>query len=306
MRLYSYSETILQGYLETNPSFSSLIISENTPKQLIIARLLIGSLKINNHYRDFEFYQLKDTLEHFYTSSSFFPLERMKNYISEELTVEDLANFYNNPSSRRNSKFYSRLLDEFSNYFYYSQKNNFTTAFIYIYRILEVISFAFPLIYAAQTDDFKDTFGYLKQYFKGNQGSNQGELGFFKSFVVKTFESNPIASTSVDFDFSTIHIQNSKMILFRKIKEICGDRILHPATQDFDKLSVNFTDMGSFIITIRNRFFHLFNRGDNNIESEEIFDADALCEILTERCIGWISLIYFEILKNSLLTIRNQ
>lgn len=266
---------------------------------------MIGSVEITNEIRNESFMQRTDFMSFFYESEGD-TLNRAKNYISQDIEIDDLLSYFSNSFFiNRNRKFYKRLLNEVSNFLYYSHKEHHTTAFIYIYRTLEIISFSFPLIYASQTEDFKHTYGFLKKYFDENKGDNNGELGFFKSFILNAFKDNPLKETSVDFDLSAISEEDQKRTIYIAIKSICGEKILHTNSIEFDQISINFTDISSFIITIRNRFFHLFNRGDRNLESDEIFDSELLFQILNEQCFAWIAIVYLEILKYSINRIQS-
>jgi hypothetical protein len=153
------------------------------------------------------------------------------------------------------------------------------------------------LIYASQTIDFKYTYGQLKEYFDTNTGKQKGELGFFKSAVKIIFETNPILETSIDIDFSTLN-PDIQRVFHKALTSIIDNQILHEDTRQFDKICINFSQVSSFIISLRNRFFHLFNRGDRNLESHEIVDSDLFFSYINEPVISWISTIYVEIIKS--------
>ena len=261
---------------------------------------MIGSAQIDHMTRGTSINLTIDYLSPFYPTIQTDPIKIILDYCGGALTPGDIHTFYSDTRNRiTNQDFYKKLVIEVSQFCTHQESGNFTAAFVYIYRILELISFPFPLMYASQTSDFKHTYSFLKNYFEENTGNKKGELGFYKSFLSQTFSANPLASTSVDFDLSVAPDTDLQKRLFNKIRQVCAGNILHSATSQYSQISVNFLEMSSFIITIRNRFFHQFNRGDTNFEESEIYDSDHVFSILNEKCFGFISTIYFEVLKNS-------
>lgn len=299
MDVFEYTEVVSADDKDTD--CDGLYIDDSDDiTQLIIARLMIGSAQIDHMTRAISITPSIDYLSDFYSSSENDPIKRILDYCGGTLTPEDIRDFYSTARNRMaNQKFYKKLLIEISQFCTHQTSENYTAAFVYIYRILELISFPFPLMYASQTNDFKHTYGFLKSYFDENKGNKKGELGFYKSFITQTFSSNPISSSSVDFDLSTIPDSDLQKKLFNKIKLICTGDILHSSTQNYDKIAVNFVEMPSFIINLRNRFFHQFNRGDTNFEESEIYDSEHVFSLFNRKCFGWICTVYFEILKNT-------
>lgn len=298
MNVFDYTE-IIQAATK-DPDCSGLYIDDGEIIPLLIARIMIGSVQIEHLTRGITINSNVDYLTYFYTSSEIDPIKKILDYCGGTLAPIDIANFYQIQNNRlANQKFYKKLLIEITQFCVHQIAGNYTAAFVYIYRILELISFPFPLLYASQTSDFKHTYGFLKSYFEENTGSKNGELGFYKSFLLQTFSSNPIANSSVDFDLSTVPDSDLQKNLFIKIRQVCSGNILHDSTRPHDMIAVNFIEMSSFIIIIRNRFFHQFNRGDTNFEDSEIYDSDHVFSLLNHMCFGWICTMYFEIIKNS-------
>ena len=298
MNVFEYTEIIPAA--DKDADCTGLYIDDSDIIPLIIARLMVGSAQIDHMTRAVQITPNTDYLSDFYSSTETDPIKKILDYCGATLAPSDISTFYSDVKNRvANQKFYNKLLIEVSQYCTHQNGGSYTAAFVYIYRILELISFPFPLMYASQTNDFKHTYGFLKSYFDENTGNKKGELGFYKSFLNLTFNSNPIASSSVDFDLSTVPDSDLQKSLFNKIKLVSTGNILHPSTQPYDKIAVNFIEMSSFIITIRNRFFHQFNRGDTNFEESEIYDSEHVFSLLNRKCFGWICTVYFEILKNS-------
>ena len=96
-----------------------------------------------------------------------------------------------------NSGFYTIVTVEFLQCFYYKKQHNGIASFMHIYRILERISYALPLIYAKSANDFSKTYESLKKFFS-NSDSHTGELSFFKKSLGYILDDIEI---TFDFDF---------------------------------------------------------------------------------------------------------
>lgn len=65
-------------------------------------------------------------------------------------------------ASAANSKFFSDLLRELVLCLGAKRQGRFTESFLYLYRILEYISVAFPMLYAASERDFRKSHAFLQ------------------------------------------------------------------------------------------------------------------------------------------------
>lgn len=292
---FEYLETIDPAYF--TPERNNLNLEANLTPKLALLRGMIGSIRIKHIISHTEFDQRIDYLDLEGKNADKDPLEKLKDYISEDITIEDLDKVFGNKSFLyQNKQFFERLTQEFNNYYYYESKGSHTTAFAYIYRILETISYAFPLIYATKTNDFKGTFNLLKDYISGSK--DKGELGFFKRFVKVVFEPDPAIKSSITIEIygETEEIQKK---FFDAILKACPDPDIYDAadTEEPRRLSIKFTDYSSFIINLRNRFFHLFNSGQPNLDSDDVLDADAFFSQMNKKSMYWISFLMIEILK---------
>jgi hypothetical protein len=277
----------------------SLSIAKNQTPKVLLIRGLIGSLKYRNTFTQKEFAQTIDYFDLQNSNSAKPAITRLREYISPDIDDELLGKIFQNKKFLyQNLQFFERLNNEFCNYYYYQSKESYTTAFAFIYRILETISYAFPLIYASKTDDFKGTYHFLKQCLTGDK--EKGELGFFKSFIAVVFDKDPLKDSSITIEINH-ESEEIQQYLFTAFKKACPDEnIFSPDTNEPDRLSVKFSEYSSFIICLRNRFFHLFNSGHPNLQSDDIMDADSFFELVNAKSIYWISLVVLEILKHNI------
>lgn len=283
-----------------NEHTSSLKITETQSPKVILLRSIIGSVRIKHNLTELEFEQTIDYVDLSNTRAETPPLERLASYLGNELTADDIGELFKNRKFLfQNQNFFDRLNKEFSNYYYYENKNSHTTAFAFLYRILETISYAFPLIYASKSEDYKGTYIFLKECLSGNK--DKGELGFFKSFIKVAFKDDPLLESSITIEIfaDTEEIQNT---FYKAIDKACPDKDIFSPDDTIEprSISVKFADYSSFIINLRNRFFHLFNSGQPNLQSDDILDADYFFNLVNKQTAYWLSILMFEILKHSI------
>lgn len=94
--------------------------------------------------------------------------------------------------------------------------------------------------------------------------------------------------------------------MFKEVKSVIESKIIHGDTVEPDKLSIKYLEMGSFIITLRNRFFHYLNGGAKNIDSSEIVDSDKLFSIVNPVSMYWLAMIFLGILTHGLNEHQNH
>lgn len=288
---FSFEELLTETGKRNLPEILS--IKNDSPEILIIIRILSGSVKLTHNYTNQDIvcrtnYFANDFKHYGQRWKKEFPL-----LISNSMTATDLGE-YINATKYTNKKFYKNILSEICQFTYASKKGSHTAAFIFIYRLLEKISFAFPLIYASKTQDFVNTFKQLKTLMSGD--TDKGELGFFKTFIQELYKDDPIAETSVDMNIVTSD-QIVQDQIFNQMKKVIQESIIHADTVEPSKLSIKYCDMGSFIITIRNRFFHNMNGGKKNIDSEMVIDSDLFFHSINASAMQWLSTVFLGILS---------
>ena len=109
------------------------------------------------------------------------------------LSINDL-DLYLTKFKNANFSLHNDLLFEFSLYFLSKQKTNYLSGFLHLYRILEFISYSFPLIHSSLSRGYFGTFKALQSYFT----KDGGELDFISNFIDKLFDGDPILGSSVD------------------------------------------------------------------------------------------------------------
>lgn len=288
---FSYSECLPATTLSRIPE-KLKINGSHDPEILLIIRLLSGAIKLKHKYSSTKISQTENYFLADFRGYARYWDRDFPELIDEDYNAEQLSHFVDSQRFS-NRSFYKNILSELSYFFYYQKKQTHSSAFIFLYRALEHISYALPLIYVSKTDDFKSTFDSLKRLMI----TNPGELGFFKKFIDTVYQNDSIRESSVDFDISlTTEIEQRNM--FNLLYGLCKPAIIADSTEDPRKLSIKYTEVGVFLITIRNRFFHYTN-GQENIESSNIADIDVLFSLINKKFLYWIATIILAVISHN-------
>ena len=193
--------------------------------------------------------------------------------------------------NRKNNKIFSVLLNELGLYFISKNENKFIEGFIHLYRMIEQVSLMFPLLYFKQSSDFKGVFEDLKELITNKEMTT---LKFFKNFQEQIFEDKAMLDNTMYFTFyvSNENKKNELKIIFDRI--ISSE--IQKASLDGNTISMPFRDIINFAITIRNRYFHLSIRGQDNIDAINLNINDFFSSI-NEYILNWIAVIYYEMFK---------
>lgn len=222
--------------------------------------------------------------------------------IEEGVNLSDYESFIIK-NKFKNRAFYKNFLSEMTGAIYNEELEKHTASFVHIYRAYEHLSYSFPMIYASKTDDFLGTYSNLRKWMTSTDSDrNAGELKFHKSYVAALFKELPEISSTID-----IHItakEEFKEYIFSSLTKKTlawqSERDFTPATVKPDKISVNFIDFHSFIINLRNRFFHYANSTTENITTEDIIDSDLLFSLVNKSAISYITRIFHETIKHQM------
>ncbi|WP_418122517.1 hypothetical protein [Variovorax sp. 160MFSha2.1] len=167
-----------------------------------------------------------------------------------------------------NRDFYRDILSEFLNYYIQAARGNNTSAFVFLYRILERISYSVPLLYTSTQSDFRGTFKDLKAILNADV---EGELGLFKKFLGKGKFIDPLKLQVVQ------KVSLSTAVGGAAYYDLTCNRFSNFSSKDpaIHQVEIKFSDIPEFLITIRNRFFHLrTGDGRENITANEMLDSD--------------------------------
>lgn len=289
---FSYFEvsTSLQAKLPDSLRFDKRIRDEG-----ILLRLLVGSVKVGDNLTGGSFQQ-----KHNYsTLPTQFPRlskQIFTNFLSPGYEISHIDEYLRNRHPA-NVKFYRELLNEFTCYFHNCNEGAYTLAFLNLYRILEHISYSFPLVFAGRAKDFKGTFNKLQSFFQGSKS----ELKFFDHFINDLFEDDDLNERLlINVTAPNNQIREKYFKVLKRICEETGEVTLHRYTE-FSEIEIDYRSFTHLVISLRNRYFHfLSGSGQNNISSSEIIDPDSFFKCLCMDFANWIAVIYFQMVKSEI------
>lgn len=261
--------------------------------ETILFRLLLGTLDISHKYENKKIPQRIN-----YSKLGTENVEKVKqeiisDYFSDITTDTRIIDSYF-MKNRSNTSFFEDLLSEISNYFYQKDKKAYLSAFVHLYRTLEHLSYAFPLLYVKHSNSYKGTFSSMQSFFSSD--AQASELKFVQELQKVLFTPNILKNGLTTFTIVGPD-DNIKNNIKAAIESLLNG--LQYSVNDFD-VSIYNKNLVTFIIRLRNRYFHfLLGSEKNNLDSKSIV-VDSLFESVNEQIINWIAFMYFEILKKGL------
>lgn len=281
----------------------NLFVSDNSPTIYKIYRLFTGQIKLSCEDTLRTCNVQDNVIAAYYASKSDSFIETLSDYVIDVDDVDDVDRpemfskyFDNQKLSVRNKTYFQELFDEICSYQFAISKSNYVAAFIHEYRIIEYIAYACPLIYAVRSHDFYATFGHL-QNFINNAG--KGELGFFKTAIDKIFERDAIFPTTFDISLTGIPNGNIKES-YSKVLSICLHSDWLGASSTEETFAIEFRNVGSALIELRNKIFHHSLNNPKNILASRLLDINHFMEIVTPTFFTWLGVIYLGVFKSIL------
>lgn len=294
---YEFSENPNSPMSDQSPFY----IGGKTTELAMIFRVIAGSCQVTNLSTDdteqlginYFFSDLRLNLEGDLSFLDFF---------EEGLKLSDYETQVKK-TAFNNRKFYKSFLTELASCIYHENTKKHTAAFVHLYRAYEHLSYAFPMIYAARTEDYVGTFEHLRRWMnKSNSDENVGELKFHKNFIATLFKDTPELQTTIDIDINTK--QEFRTAIFKALTEkIAGwntPEKYSSGTVPPDKIAIPFIDHHSFLVNLRNRFFHYSNSRSDNIGLDDIVEADLLFSFVNKSTLNYIATIFHALVKHQM------
>jgi hypothetical protein len=280
---------------------SPLSINSESPALAVIIRILSGTANITNRHSD----ETIDADINYFLDETGVQTNRDLQFLDdyqEGLSLADYEDFLKK-NMFKNRKFYQNLLNELSGAIYNSKQNSHTAAFVHIYRAYEYLAYSFPMVYAAKTGDFIGSFSKLSAWINQNAKDKElSELAFHKQFISTLFKDTSEISMSID-----VHIRTKEEFkpnifngLATKVLGWKNSTSYTPNTVYPEKLSIPFTSFHSFIVTLRNRFFHYSNGRSDNIGHDDIIDSNSLFELVNGAALRFIAIIFHGVVSYEL------
>ncbi|MFP2768967.1 hypothetical protein [Oceanisphaera sp. KMM 10153] len=290
--------SLLDPIFNEKSHHSELNIEKVNNPTLNIFRLLSGTCKIYDEFYEKTYHQKTNYFILPYSEQKTYKQDNIKNLISDEVNISDYSRYFA-LASGRNKDFYEPIETEVLNCLVARKKGHYLESFIFLYRILEGISYSIPLIYTSRSSSFTKSFKALQKFIPKN--SKDGEIAFFKKFLSEAFKDEDFYKSSIDIKLDEIPNEDLRSAYFNiykdKIKSACDESCITSEIED-EEISLTFKGFFEFLIEIRNRYFHfLQGTWQENIATNQIVHPDFFFKPLIDQGINWIATIFLEIMK---------
>ena len=227
-----------------------------------------------------------------------------QNFLDDEKLYKDLGSHFSD-TEKKNIEFYKRLLTEIC-YAILHREDEPITAFVHIYRAVEVICFALPmLVYTAKNNDYIGGFRAFTQLISGLERS---ELPFFQKYLSILIKNDP-GKDDVSFDILVSSADSVNADAIKKsFKAICDEEkitvksVAHvPGSVSYD-LSLGLLDFYKFLVGVRNRFFH-YSTGDRDRNfdfTRDITNPNDIFHCINDVALNWLAIVFSDIIVEEL------
>lgn len=285
--VFNYVEPMIPYYRGFLPA--ELIIDSNTKAEAKLVRLLSGTVDLEHNF-SFDYVEQR-------TNYGILPYQLITRVSAKPIrdcynpkTLTHIENYIN--SNVQNTNYSESLLNEVSHYFIAKHSGNHLSGFIHLYRLLEFISYSFPLAHAKKTENIYGTFESLQDYFK----TDGKELAFLKKFVNILFKDKPEINLTLEINITgaTPVIRDK---IYKTFKRITASKDYINYDDALFQLSLEYKNLIDLSVFLRNRYFHFAMGGMKNIKTSELIDPNYFFEHINDELLNWIYVIYSEIIK---------
>ncbi|MBT9448605.1 hypothetical protein ICN84_00775 [Akkermansia glycaniphila] len=300
MERYKYRDVLFS----TDDSLEHLCLEKNSSSIIGILRLIIGTADCRDdvlgithvfriNYCQFPC-EMRDNIERQFLCDVF-------GDDSENLTLAELNQYFKN-SQYTNRKFFHVIEEELIRCLIADLQQHYLVAFIHLYRLMEAVSYSYPLLYTSHSKDYQGTYTLLQKYFK-NDGA--GELKFFSNFIKSTYHTNEFYNTLIEIDFNLIENETLRTYYFQFFKGLAADisSDSHFVIDDDSLIvKISFLNFFELLITLRNRYFHLAQGAESkkNHSSIMIPDPNLWFSLYMPGGIYWISTMLLKLIEHDL------
>lgn len=210
-----------------------------------------------------------------------------------DLNFDDVKTFLSK-GANDNKEFWEEIKSELCLCLVARRNGKYVESFLYLYRLIELISVALPLVYASSQPDYKKALEFIKSL---SVSSRDGDLSILKIFVKKAEKSGGYDGIQIDFPF--LNEDTTWRTEFKKQAEAMAASekgLTIKFNDDNSEFSVQFSEMPLFFVSCRNRLFHNSQTG-HNFKLDELNGAENLCQMLIDPTVYWFKLILIEVVK---------
>lgn len=270
-----------------------LSVEKSNNSAFKIYRLLLGTCNIRDDFFQREFKFRSDYLAQPYERRSKVRFSDLLQHLPDEMDHAFLAKYFS--SLKANDDFYSMIEFELISCLIARDRLSYLEAFIFLYRMIEGISYAVPLIYMSKSKSFEKTFSSLQACMP--KSDKEGELIFFRKFIDSHWNKESFYKKPMTVDLSLVEFEELRPKYFLLYKKLLDEKAIEQEVED-EQILIKFPNYMDFMISIRNRYFH-FLQGTwrQNIKTGEIVFPDVFFKPILDLGISWVATCLFEVIK---------
>ena len=286
---YKYSENLIKE----NSLNKHLNVNENRNPLLGIFRLLSGTVNCNDEFLNKNYKFRTNYFQFPYVDNIKLKQSIFTDLFPDEVKISHLNDYFK--IAKRNKSFYETIECELIKCLIANKSLNYLESFFYLYRIIEGISYSLPLIYASKMKEYSKSYDMLQKFFSN---SKDGELTFFKKFIIEIFKDEDFFKTSIGINLDLIEIEELKEKYYKSYFSLVTDKAKIEDFTENEELKITFIGYYEFIIELRNRYFHfLQGTWKENIKTTEVLYPDQFFKPLIDNGINWVAIVLFEVMK---------
>lgn len=285
---YSYAEKIL--FVPGDIS-AGLSLVENNSSALRIFRLLTGTCKLLDSF-DGKGILLNRNYLKIPSDLVKRPSKRQIEDAFDEVDLRYVSDCFKKLSE--NEDFYKLIEFELINCLVAKSRGRYLEAFLFLYRIIEGVSYSIPLMYVSKSRSFNKTYKSLQKFIPKKE--SEGELAFFKSFMESHWSGSWFYNITFDLAMDVIEIEEMRPIYYALYLDKAGKNVLD-STED-EEIRMSFIQFYSFMIELRNRYFHFLQGSwQNNIKTSQVVYPDLFFKPIMDLAVNWMAVVLFEVMK---------
>jgi|GEM_PF-947305 len=285
---YAYSEKIFVAPGEISAGLS---LSQNQSSALRIFRLLTGTCRLLDSFDGKEL-----SLKKNYLTIPSSPVNRpSKRHIEDafdEVDLKYISGYFTKLSE--NEDFYKLIEFELINCLVAKSRGRHLEAFLFLYRIIEGISYSIPLMYVSKARSFNKTYRSLQKFIPKKEG--EGELSFFKNFMESHWSKSWFYGVTFDLAMDAIDIEDMRPVYYALYLDKAGKKVVD--TTEDEEIKMSFIQFYDFMIELRNRYFHFLQGSwQNNIKTSQVVYPDLFFKPIMDLAMNWVAVVLFEVVK---------
>jgi hypothetical protein len=272
-------------------------LSETLPEILKTIRILAGTVVLTYEFGgESRGIRLRENYIRFDEEIKYGHLDDIFPYIFEDGIPDEneLAKIFDS-IKYLNIEFYREVRQEISYAVFSLEKERFTESFLYLYRTLERISAACPLLFVSREVDFRAAHSFLNGFFLGSK--MPGELKILDNFLKNYSKRNEMfrdAVLEIKMPDNGNFMNKEIFEQWNLIKEE-GKLDLY-IDDEFGVISCPYPDVPSLVASIRNRVFHN-EGGRRNVSLAKIGGSEPFFKICTRPILRWFSYLFVDFAK---------